>query len=240
MFELIGMAVVAWVVWVIAKSIFRGAVRGQMMRTSDFAMTLGVPAGFAMEMSKDHDTLKIVREKLAANNNDFKALDVYKQFGYAIHAVYQASMAPSESELSAIKDKVKSLLKPQLTILKCENVNICINHISYAYIYTLAVALSEKELDLSFVRQVLKELLPEGEHDFVINNAFQVAEGDIEFADNCKDLLPVVQKEIAQGKGEYFVKQIRKANKEIDAMFSDDFDFDYDPSKVTRKSLLEV
>lgn len=238
MFEIIGIAVVAWVVWSFAKAIFRGAVRGQALRASDYAISLGVPAGFAAEMSKEFDTLKGVRDHLAENNRDFKALDVYKQFGHAIHAIYIASIAPNESEATAIKEKVKSFLKPQIAVLKSENANVCFNQVSYAYIHALATTVSNKALNLEFVRQVLKEILPEEEHGFVIDNAFQVAAGDREFADYCKDLLPVVQKEIEQGKGEYLVKHVRKLNEDIESMFSEDFDFD--PTKISRKSLLEV
>jgi hypothetical protein len=226
------------VVWSVAKGIFRGAARGQMLRTSDYAISLGVPAGFVAEMNKEFDTVKGVRDHLAKNNRDFKALDVYKQFGHAIHSVYIASITPDESESAAIKEKVKSFLKPQISVLKSENANICLNQVSYAYIYALATVVSNKVLDLGFVRQVLKEMLPEEEYRFAIDNAFQVAGGDSEFADNCKDLLPVVQKEIEQGRGEYLVKHVRRLNKDIEAMFSEDSDFD--PTKISRKSLLEV
>lgn len=236
MFELIGMAVVAWVVWSIAKLIFRGAARGNMLRARDYAISLGVPVGFAADLSKEFNTLKGVREHLAENNRDFKALDVYKQFGNAIHALYIASITPNESESAAIKEKVKSLLKPQVAVLKSENAIISLNQVSYAYIYALATAVSNKVLDLGFVRQVLKEILPEDDHGFAIDNAFQVAAGDGEFADNCKDLLPVVLKEIEQGKGEYLIKHVRRLNKAIEALYSEDFD----PTKTSRKSLLEV
>lgn len=96
MFEFIGMAVVALVVWSFAKAIFRGVVRGQRQRAIYYAISLGVPARFAAEMIHDFDTLKSVRYHLAQIVPDFKTLEVYKQFGHAIYALHIASVKLNE------------------------------------------------------------------------------------------------------------------------------------------------
>lgn len=236
MFELIGIVVSIWVVWVIVKSVIKGSVKGHQLRTIHKAVDLGVPRDFAKFCIENINIIKMHRSELARNNNEFKMLDVYLQNAFAIKQIYDKSRTISKEEEKYLKIEIVNLLKPQFDKLKNEGFSIYLNSAAYAYVYALGTAISEKIIELELVRDIFNDLLPEDDHSFTISNSFQVIARSSDFDEYCRDLLPIVLKEIESKSFTYIYKQIKKCNKTIEMMSENDFD----PREISRKDIINV
>lgn len=89
MLELIGIIVVAVVVWKVLKGVVFGGVKGHMMRSVDHAVGLGVPYEFASKMIHQDRVMKVSRDHIAKLNPDFRMKDGYQQNGETIAMLYQ-------------------------------------------------------------------------------------------------------------------------------------------------------
>lgn len=237
MFEFIGIIVVTWLLWAIVKGVLKGSIKGTMLRACDYASSLGVPHDFAIEVIKHPDVVTRVRKELSDNNKDFAMLDAYQQYGHAIaelHEQEQRSLGVDEDTL----DKVEIFLRPQIAQLIKEGTRAHINHITYVYIGALAMSLSKGPISLHKTKQIVKYIYPEEEHRLQVENAYNIACRSSEYIENLRDILPVVNREISSGKGEFLIKYTRKAHKEIEKMFEQNLDFD--PRNESRTSFLDV
>ena len=240
MFEVIGFIVVAWIAWAVIKGIFKGSVKGTMLKACELAESLGVPYDSAIELSKHPEIVTAARKELVKNNRDFAMLDANEQYGHAIAALYQEECR-SAGISSEVMEKLKNFLQPQINQLEAEGTKLHINDITYVYLGSLATNFSKMGISLQQIRDLIKYVFPEDELSFSIENGYQIVCGSSDFIEKMKDILPVVNKEVAAGKGEFYLKYTRKAQKEIEAMFSPDFDAEeYDPRKVSRTSFLDV
>ena len=240
MFEVIGFIVVAWIVWAVIKGLFKGSVKGTMLKACELAESLGVPHDYAIELSKHPEVVTTARKELAKNNREFAMLDANEQYGHAIAALYQEECR-SAGMNSEIMEKVKSFLQPQINQLKAEGTRLHINVITYVYLGALATNVSKVGIDFQQIRDLVKYVFPEDDLGFSIENGYQIVCSSSDFIDKMKDILPVVNQEMASGKGEFYLKYTRKAQKEMEKMFSPDFDAEeYDPRKVSRTSFLDV
>ena len=240
MFEVIGFIVVAWIVWAVIKGIFKGSVKGTMLKACELAESLGVPHDYAIELSKHPEIVTAARKELAKNNREFSMLDANEQYGHAIVALYEEKCR-STGMNTEIMEKVKNFLQPQVNQLKSEGTKLHINDITYVYLGALATNFSKTGINLQQIRDLVKYVFPEDDLSFSIENGYQIVCGSSDFLDKMKDILPVVNQEIASGQGEFYLKYTRKAQKEMEKMFSPDFDAEeYDPRKVSRTSFLDV
>tara|TARA_R110002072_G_C7747830_1_gene517190 strand:- start:251 stop:550 length:300 start_codon:yes stop_codon:yes gene_type:complete len=98
MFEFIGFVLVIVIGWVILKGVFSGATKGHMLRSIDHANTLGVPYDFAKKMIQNREVMKTSVAHMAKLNSDFRAKDVYVQYGEAISMLYQGYLMEKEKE----------------------------------------------------------------------------------------------------------------------------------------------
>jgi hypothetical protein len=235
MFEVIGFIVVALIVWAVIKGIFKGTVKGTMLKACELAESLGVPHDYAIELSKHPELVTTARKELSKNNREFAMLDANEQYGHAIAALYEEECR-STGLNSEIMEKVKSFLQPQINQLKAEGTGLHINDITYVYLGALATNFSKMGINFQQIRDLVKYVFPEDEHDLLIDNGYQIVCGSSDFLDKMKDILPVVNQEMASGKGEFYLKYTRKAQKEIEKMFTEEFD----PTKVSRTSFLDV
>lgn len=99
MFEVIGMVVVGWIVWSIAKGVISGGLKATLFRAVDFAYTHGVPRHFSIEMIKRPDIIKTARNTLAKRDPNIAALDVYEQYGRALIMMYEGTASEAREEL---------------------------------------------------------------------------------------------------------------------------------------------
>ena len=236
MFKLIGIVVSIWVVWIIVKSVIKGSVKGHQLRTIDKAVDLGVPREFAKFCIEDINFIKMHRSELSRDNDEFKMLDVYLQNAFAIKQIYDKSRTISKDEEKNLKIEVVNLLKPQFDKLHNEGFSIYLNSASYAYVYALCTAISEKIIELELVRDIFNDLLPEDDHSFNISNSFQVIARSSDFDEYCRDLLPIVLKEIESKNYTYIYKQIKKCNKTIEMMNETVFD----SREISREDIINV
>lgn len=237
MFEVIGIVVVAWVLWAVVKGILKGSVKGTMLRACDVAVNLGVPYDFALDLSKNSEAVTRARKELAKNHKDIAMLDAYEQYGHAIAALYEMECRASGMS-TEIMNKVKKFLQPQIDQLKAEGTRVHINDITYVYLGSLASCFSKIGINLQQIRDLVKFVFPDDEFSFAINNGYAIVCSSSDFLDKMSDILPIVNNEISKGKGEFFLKYTRKAHREIENMYVDGESFD--PTKISRTSFLDV
>lgn len=240
MLELIGLAVVLWVVWVVLKGVRQGAVRYDVLKGIDYACARGVPRERAIFWAQN-DMMGIQMSLLASKDASYNKCSRSEQIGKAL-----CSLSPDGVEIA---DKVRNFVTPQLLVLKAEGTPFILTYITLAYLRALAHALSgmrdysskyECIYEFDNLADLLHVLFPNPDKELLTNvsNAMSVALRINNFNEICDVLLPTVRAELANGTGCYLVKYTRKTIKEIEAMFVHDPDFD--PSKMPEDDFLNV
>lgn len=240
MFEIIGVIVIAWIVWAAIEGISKVSVEGTMLEACQLAESLGVPHDYAIDLSKHPEIVTAAGKELAKNNKEIATLDANEQYGHAIAALYEEECR-SNGMNSEIMEKVKNFLQPQINQLKAEGTRLHINDITYVYLGALATNFSNMGISFQQIKDLVKYVFPEDDLSFSIENSYQVICRSSDFLDKINDILPVVNQEMVSGKGEFYLKYTRKAQKEMEKEFSTDFDpEEFDPRKVSRTSFLDV
>lgn len=320
MFEFIGVCVVAFVVWRIAKKLIFGGLNKTLSRAVTFAIKHDVPHSFAVNIIKKPSVMREARVILKNNKPEFSTLDVYEQYGLAIVMLYQGARAesggdyyegddgskafadtkalavelgvPSDSfqslfvnnidELKELAyeidkpgelhhntsfetrmavavsvfynasqkkrkgennetttEKVVMFLRPQIDSLEGRGLRTHVNDVTFAYVLVVATHMTKKPMDFSDLKKMVREIFYKYEHIALIENAYEIVNSaPEEFLDKCRELTPLVSKEIEKGKGEFYEKYTEKALREIDEMFS--CGLDYDPRKEKKTSFMDV
>lgn len=155
------------------------------------------------------------------------------QFNSPSHAVPLAN----DEEFNAARDLVGRFMTPQIEELKRNGENIPINNVSFVYILTLASCLAKKGFTLHQVRKMIEYFHPDSSRAGAENALLLIGSNPSDFREKCVDMIPIVNAEVASGKGEFFVKYTRKANKQIERMFEG---ADFDPRTAKPINWLEV
>ena len=96
MLEVIGGAVVLWLLWKIGVGIARGIARGlrlkTMMNAQDLACDHGVPREFAQAATDPnyYHLLRSAHAEIVSLSPDIRTMDVYEQYATTIVAMYKA------------------------------------------------------------------------------------------------------------------------------------------------------
>ncbi len=97
MFEIIGILFVGFIVWSIYKGMFKGFVKGHMIRSVDYAASQGVPRDFSQPIVKEVTSLMQAVKYLGKDVPGFKEKDVYEQNGLALKRMYNKYLADNKS-----------------------------------------------------------------------------------------------------------------------------------------------
>jgi len=117
MFEFIGMAFVAWVLWRIYKYF---SVMRAMNRTLATAETFGVSRQESLRIMNDPPRLEDQRSRLVAANPHFSGLPLPEQFAYAIRFIHNEDQDSAEvpqvkgSVVPSLQEALHKLIRPQL------------------------------------------------------------------------------------------------------------------------------
>lgn len=150
------------------------------------------------------------------------------------HAQPNSFSHAAAKEFNAATELVGQFMNPQIEELELNGENIPITTVSFAYILTLASHLTKKEFTLQQIKQMIEYFHPGNSHASGVENALLLIESNpFDFREKCKEIIPIVNSEVAYGKGEFFIKYTRKANKEIEVMFEDT---DFDPRTKNKKN----
>lgn len=148
---------------------------------------------------------------------------------YYIHEDLQSAQNVHDVMIKRI-NSIEPIVKPQVETLKRAGDFIHVGEIVYAYIASLALSLEKGSVDIEQTREIVKHMFPEKDYEFSISNAYDVACRDVKYAEKIAALMPIAGKEIREGGGDYLVRYIRWANKEIEDLHNNGEDFD--PRKV--------
>jgi hypothetical protein len=254
MFEFIGMAVIAWIVWLVGKAILVGSIKHTMLRACDYAENIGIPREFSNAMVGRPEILKQARRALANGNRDFAEMDAFEQYGQVIASLYSAEKKSFVAIVDAT-EKLQKFLKNQIDTLDQENSVVAIDDITIYYIFHLITMITKKSVSMVEVGNIMKnvftdessvnkidrtlimlglnetrqrhglgEEFAESKVDF--ENRKQVARGRAEL--KLAALLPIVKKEYEAGFGEFLIRHTRKAKEALELMFTESFD----PTKI--------
>lgn len=245
MFEFIGIAFVAWLAWKIYKK-----VSGTFMvkKSVDTAARLGVPRERAVHLLMyETERIAAARDLVLAGNDWLRARSLPEQFGYAIKFVYTADQdqvkeaEEAKQDTSALEDKLRVLLSPQIGEVLAEHDFLYLNHVVFAYVSALARAIDGKGLPATKLVPVTKSLFQGYGND----NGILAAEGTLlalgpaDLKANEAKLAPLAKREVSTGSGDYYVKYARKLASDIAAMFEPKQER-VDLSKVPEPDILDV
>lgn len=199
MFELIGMAVVAWIVWIIGKSIVGGLIKGTLVRAAIYAEKAGVPCDFSKEIMECPDIVKQARRELASSDRDFSALDAYEQYGKAIiHLHFKARQV----EMRRLKKEVENIFVPQSRRL--HDYSAC--YISALYISALTVVLARMMPTHKELREVFDHCFSHPNLNMARDKAWEEMLNLPQSGDDVFAMGELVKREVTAGKFEFFYK----------------------------------
>ena len=250
MFEIIGMVVVAWVGWVVLKTVL-GLLGAKVMRQSiEIAMQNGVPEKVAIGFARQPALLKSALEYLAGSVPRFSALSQVEQYaraitslhvwgkagGQAAHGLRAAPAAdgakPGGQATTAAQ--IKGMVALQVAKLESEGVEWGIDYITFVYVGALALSLSNKPASLDEIKGFVEHSFDD-KYALDIDLAWDVVLTCAHFTDDLAAMLPVAQREVRAGSGDYLVRYMRKFQPGAIAQGAP-----RDPSKVSDTWFLDV
>lgn len=226
MFEIIGIIVVVWFVYVVVKSLLNGAMKATMNKSFQYAKELGVPKDFSFNAyTNQYDEVKDVIKLLSNEEGDFKTKDVYQQYGHAYKLMYQREINTEARNQRCLW--INSHISNQLRVLQEEKTNILINDVFYAYVFALA-STSNNTLSVSLneVKQIITYIFSDqiDEYQFFIDNGFNLSKMSSNFYDKMGALLPIAEEECAQNEGNYLIRYMRKVEHDLKRMHTEIID----------------
>ncbi|GAB3644994.1 hypothetical protein GCM10028813_01370 [Ramlibacter alkalitolerans] len=237
MFELIGMAFVAWVVWVVGKAMLRIFAKTTMQQAVHSAAGDGVPVGSALEILDQPELVTAVRRELAAKDASFNEPKLHEQYGSAIAAIHEAQTAKVD-DFKAVAEKVESLLAPQVAQLAAAWDVIEVSDVTFAYVQALAMNVTKNPVSLGQTKAMLEHALRDELFD--ITQAWTIVQHSSDFMEKVAALMPIARSEVAAGGGDYFVRLTRAVAKYLEDPLSFAAAADFDPRKSSKAWYLEV
>lgn len=220
MFELIGIAVVGWIGWVIVKTILAVKAKETLKMAVHFARMRGVPTKEALAIINFPSLLKETRKSMADGNNDFASLDVSQQYGAAIADIYEEKL--KAEDFPRKKELIKDFIATQIAVLEAEGARPVVNHITFVYVFALALGLQQKGrggINLGNIKEIIEYIFKGESYEFGIMNSWGVCTRASNFHEMVAAMMAVTQKELAAGQGDFYVKHTRKHHREIELMF---------------------
>lgn len=107
MFEFIGVCVVTYVVWCIAKRLIFGGISKTLSRAAIFAVGYNVPDSFAVNIIKNPSVMREALKVLKENKPAVSTLDVYEQYGLAIVMLYEGAKTEAGGDYYEADDDSK-------------------------------------------------------------------------------------------------------------------------------------
>jgi hypothetical protein len=197
LFELIGMAFVAWIVWMVGKSIVSGLINGTLVLAGNHAASLGVPRDFIDYMIANPDVVKHARRELALGDREFSALDAYEQYGKSIVHLH---VKARQIEVLRVKNEVGKIFRHQ-----CEQLydySAC--SISALYISALTITLARIAPTQLDIREVFDHCFEHPNLAFSRNIAWIEMMNSPNSHDDLLAMVELVEREIAAQKFEFF------------------------------------
>lgn len=124
-----------------------------------------------------------------------------------------------KSKKAKLKAKLKAVIDPQKEVTIEEELGGNMNEITYAYIAALGMEITKDKIRTSDVKNLIDYLFPETSYQTMKDIAYSSMINNSNFPHLVDTLIPVVKKELATGKAEYYLKYTRKVDREIRAMF---------------------
>lgn len=115
--------------------------------------------------------------------------------------------------------RVHAFLRPQIDTLTQEGVPIHINEITVGYVSHLVMLITRKPISLNDVHVAMATAFPGQSSLFMIANAIQIFQGDVEQKVKLDALFPIAQAEIDSGEGEFLIRHSRQGQKATEKMF---------------------
>lgn len=135
-----------------------------------------------------------------------------------------------DEHVSASK-KLQDFLQNQIDTLARDELSVHINEITVGYVLHLTMLITKKRVNLSDVRHAMGDIFSDKMSLIMIENAFGIFHGDVQTEEKLAAIFPIAKQEYDTGSGDFLIRHTRKAQKGIDAMFSDE---DFDPREVPR------
>ena len=199
MFELIGMAFVAWIVWKIGKSIVSGLIKGTLLRAAAHAASVGVPRDFIEEMIANPDDVKQARRELTLGDRAFSELDAYEQYGKSIAHLH---VKARQIEVRRLKSEVSKVFRPQCQRL--HNYSAC--SVSALYISALTATLARMTPTQMEIREVFDHCFEHPNLDFARKNAWKEMIDSPKLQDDLLAMGELVKREVSASKFDFFYK----------------------------------
>lgn len=233
MFEFIGMVVVAWVGWSVLKVLARGASSHTLARAAAYAADRGVPLDASTEYLQSLAVLKRVRKERARASNDFACLDLYEQYGQSLMTLHrdmqefrghQTVEPPNpfqdelrieqEAAIAHAKGEVRPLLEQQILALKAEGCHFSVDYVTFAYVGALACVASRFDIDALGMKDIVEYCFRDEMQSLEIDNAWDlIVQSPLELMAKVRAFVPIAEQETSTGRGDYFVRYSRKANR---------------------------
>lgn len=136
-----------------------------------------------------------------------------------------------DDEHAAASKKLQDFLQNQIDTLDREELSVHINEITVGYVFYLIMLITKKRVSLGDVRHAMRDIFSDKMSLIMIDNAIGIFDGDAQTEEKLAAISPIAKQEYETGSGEFLIRHTRKAQKGIDAMFSDE---DFDPREVSR------
>lgn len=86
---LLPLLAVVWLFSALTGGLVKGAVRGHMLKSVEYAVIRGVPNDFAWKMVRDRDVMKESVALMGRIDPSFRTLDAYEQYGETLIMLYK-------------------------------------------------------------------------------------------------------------------------------------------------------
>lgn len=209
--------------------------------TKALAVELGVPIeSFQTLFVNNIDELKELAYEIDKPGEPHHNTSFETRMAVAVSVFYNANEKKQKvDDNETTIEKVVMFLRPQIDSLEGRGLSTHVNDITFAYVLVVATHMTKKPMSFSDLKKMVREIFYKYEHIALIENAYEiVSSAPEEFLDKCRELTPLVSKEIEKGKGEFYEKYTEKALRGIDEMF--DCDLDYDPRNAKKTSFMDV
>lgn len=136
-----------------------------------------------------------------------------------------------DQEQAAASKQLQHFLQNQIDTLAREELSVYINEITVGYIFHLLMLITKNRVSLSDAHHAMRDIFSDKMSLIMIENAFGIFQGDAQTEEKLAAIFPIAKQEYKAGSGDFLIRHTRKAQKGIDAMFSDE---DFDPREVPR------